>query len=320
MDQLYDVVVVGGGAAGLSGALTLARSRRSVLVVDAGAPRNAPAAGVHGFLTRDGMSPSELLAVGREEVRRYGAQVVLGQLTSVSGAVAGGFVVSLDDGRTTHARRLLVATGLTDELPDIPGLRERWGRDVLHCPYCHGWEVQDQPVGVLTSGPLAVHQALLFRQWSDDVTLFLHTAATPSAEQQEELTARDITVVEGEVAALEITDDHLSGVRLVDGAVVPRRAVAIAPRMLARAGPLLSLGLEVAEHPRGIGTYIPSDATGLTSVPGVWVAGNVTDPAAQVLPSAAAGAVAAGAINADLIAEEVRAAVDALRRSALSQT
>lgn len=158
----YDVVVVGGGAAGLSGALTLGRARRSVLVVDGGEPRNAPASGVHGFLTRDGVNPSALLEAGREEVRRYGAELLDGRVASPE-RVEDGFVVTLDDGRRFGARRLLVDQPRGDEQPEVPGVRERWGRDVLHCPYCHGWEVRDQAIGVLASGALSVHQALLFR-------------------------------------------------------------------------------------------------------------------------------------------------------------
>src|SRR3954469_9324678 len=170
----YDVVVVGGGAAGLSGALTLGRARRSVLVVDAGEPRNSPASGVHGFLTRDGTSAAALLRAGWAEVRRYGVRVLDGRVDSAFPVDRGGFAVGLEDGRRVGARRLLVTTGLVDELPDVPGLRERWGRDVLHCPYCHGWEVRDRAVGVLACGPMAVHQVLLFRQLSADVPLFVH--------------------------------------------------------------------------------------------------------------------------------------------------
>ncbi|MEU4744476.1 NAD(P)/FAD-dependent oxidoreductase, partial [Actinosynnema sp. NPDC023658] len=181
----YDVVVVGGGAAGLNGALMLARSRRSVVVVDAGAPRNAPADGVHGLLARDGMPPAELLERGRAEVRSYGGHVVTGEVETVT-REGDRFVVALADGRTVRARRVLVTTGLVDELPDVPGLRERWGRDVVHCPYCHGYEVRDQAIGVLASGPMSMHQALLFRQLSADVTFFSHTAP-PNAEQAEQL-------------------------------------------------------------------------------------------------------------------------------------
>ncbi|MEU4445841.1 NAD(P)/FAD-dependent oxidoreductase [Actinosynnema sp. NPDC050801] len=311
LDDGYDVVVVGGGAAGLNGALMLARARRSVVVVDAGTPRNAPADGVHGLLARDGMPPAELLARGRAEVRSYGGHVVTGEVDAVTRS-DDGFVVGLADGRTVRARRLLVTTGLVDELPDVAGLRDRWGRDVVHCPYCHGWEVRDQAIGVLASGPTAVHQALLFRQLSADVTFFSHTAP-PTAEQAEQLAARGVDVVEGEVAALEIVDDRIVGVRLADGRSVAREAVAVASRMVARAGFLAALGLRPVPHPSGLGEHIPSDPTGQTDVPGVWVAGNVTDLAAQVGASAAAGATAGARINADLIAEETREAVAAHR-------
>jgi thioredoxin reductase len=306
-----DVVVVGGGAAGLSGALMLARARRSVLVIDGGAPRNAPAARVHALLGRDGISPAELLERGRKEVRGYGGLVVPGAVAAVARS-ADGFVVTQAEGRTVRARRLLVATGLVDELPDIPGLRERWGQDVLHCPYCHGWEVRDQAIGVLATGPLAVHGALLFRQWSANVTLFSHTMA-PTGEQAEQLAARGIGVVDGEVAALEIVENRLAGVRLRDGTVVARAAMAVAPRLAAPVGFLAALGLRPVEHPSGVGEYLPADPTGRTDAAGVWAAGNVTDPAAQVGTAAAAGAAAGAHINADLVAEETGRAVAAYR-------
>ncbi len=313
-DQLndsYDVVVIGGGAAGLSGALMLARSRRSVVVIDAGAPRNAPAAGVHGLLGRDGTPPSELLERGRAEVRRYGGHVVTGEVSAVA-PDDNGFDVVLADGRTLSARRLLVATGLVDELPNIPGLRDRWGRDVVHCPYCHGWEVRDQAIGVLATGPLSVHQALLFRQLSEDVTVFSNTW-TLADEEAEQLAARGIAVVDGEVASIEIAGDHLVGVRMSDGTLVRREVLVVSPRMAARADVLAGLGLRPAQHPAAVGEYIPADPTGHTDVPGVWVAGNVTDLTAQVGSAAAAGALAGAHINADLVAEETRRAVAAYR-------
>jgi thioredoxin reductase len=311
VEQACDVVVVGGGAAGLNGALVLARARRSVVVVDGGAPRNAPAAGVHGLLARDGVPPAELLARGRAEVRGYGGEVVDGEVAGVTPA-DGGFAVTLADGRVFRARRLLLASGLVDELPDVPGLRERWGRDVLHCPYCHGWEVRDQAVGVLATGPMAVHQALLFRQLSADVTFFAHTRP-PTGEEAEQLAARGIPVVDGEVTGLEVAGDRLAGVRLTDGRVVRREALVVGPRMRARAGVLADLGLRPEEHPSGMGEHVPTDATGRTAVPGVWAAGNVTDLSAQVGAAAAAGAFAAAQINADLVTEETRAAVAARR-------
>jgi thioredoxin reductase len=307
MDERYDVAIIGGGPAGLSGAMTLGRSRRSVVVVDAGAPRNAPAAAVHAFFTRDGTPPAELLAAGRAEAEAYGARLVDG---SVVGVVAhdGGFELTLGDGGVLSARRLLVTTGLVDELPDVPGVRELWGDQVIHCPYCHGWEVRDQAIGVLASGPMSTHQALLFRQLSDDVVVFAHTNP-PTDEQRAELAARGIPIVEGEVAALDVRDGRLTGVRLVDGGSIARDVVVVAPRFVARSDVLAGLGVEVVEHGPGVGWRVSADATGRTNVPGVWVAGNVTDLSAQVVAAAAAGTVAAAAINADLVADEVRRAL-----------
>lgn len=310
----YDVVVIGGGAAGLNGALQLARSRRSVLVVDAGQQRNRPAHAVHGLLGHDGLPPARLLARGRDEVRGYGGEVVTGSVAAVRGDLDTGFAVTLADGRAVRARRLLVTSGLVDELPDIPGLRERWGRDVVHCPYCHGWEVRDQAIGVLASGPRSVHQALLFRQLSDDVVYFRRGTALDDAEAAQ-LAARGIRVVGGEVSALAIADDRLAGVRLADGSVVPRQAVAVGARMTARAGFLADLGLKPGEHPSGMGSHIPVDPVGRTEVPGVWAAGNVTDLFAQVGAAAAAGALAGAVINADLVDEETRRAVEAAQAS-----
>src|SRR5688500_705427 len=193
----FDVAVVGGGAAGLSAALVLGRARRRVVVVDAGSPRNAPAAHMQGFLSRDGMPPSELLAVGRAEVTSYGVEIVEGQVLKMDS----GFTVYLADGKALGARRILVATGLGDGLPDVPGVRERWGRDLLHCPYCHGWEVRDQPLGVLGSNPGSVLHAQLVRQWSADLIYFAHTQE-PTPAESAELDARNVAVVHGEVARL----------------------------------------------------------------------------------------------------------------------
>ncbi|MEU4394314.1 NAD(P)/FAD-dependent oxidoreductase [Kribbella sp. NPDC023855] len=306
----YDVVVVGAGAAGLSGALALVRSRRSVLVIDDGRPRNAPAGHVHNFLTRDGAPPSEINAIGRAEVAGYGGQFATGTVTAIRRDEV--FTVELADGTAYQARRILVTSGLTDVLPEVSGLAERWGKDVLHCPYCHGWEVRDQAIGVLAISPLASHQAQLFRQLSDDVTLFLHTAPELTAEQREELTARQIAVVQGRVEQVEIRDGKLTGVRLENGKFLPLEVLAVQPILRAKATFLTELGLEVsAQEVRGVGygDALAVDVQGQTAVPGVFAAGNVTDPMAQVVHAAGAGLQAGAAINGDLIAEDTRSAL-----------
>ncbi|GAB3007974.1 NAD(P)/FAD-dependent oxidoreductase [Amycolatopsis acidiphila] len=307
MNERYDVIVVGGGAAGLAGALALVRARRSVLVIDAGSPRNAPAGHVHNYLGREGTPPRELVSAGRAEVTGYGGEFADGSVTAAEPVAGGGFRVTLADGRAVLARRLLVTTGLVDELPDVPGVAGHWGQEVLHCPYCHGWEVRDQAIGILGKGPMSVHQALLWRQWSDDVILFRHTGPEPSATERAQLRARGIRVVDGEVAAFE-----RGGVRLRAGEVVPRDAFVVTPTFTARADVLVSLGLETTELEIGgqvAGTYVPADPTGATAVPGVWVAGNVANLMAQVIVSAGSGLTAGAAINADLVQEDLRDAM-----------
>jgi thioredoxin reductase len=295
----YDVVVVGGGPAGLSAALVLLRARRTVAVVDAGGPRNAPAAHMHGFLSRDGLPPHDLLVAGRAEVSGYGGTLVDDTVVGVEP----GFHVRLASASPLRARRILIATGLRDELPDLPGVRERWGRDLLHCPYCHGYEVRDRPFGVLGGSPEAVQHALLVRQWSPDVVLFPHTDTVGPAHR-EQLTARGIRVVEGAVARLVVDNDQLQGVELDGGTVIACMAVFVRPRFVPNADLLTGLGCELDEH-----GWVVHDPVGRTSVAGVWVAGNAADPRAQVITAAGQGSAAAIALNADLVDEDVKRAL-----------
>ena len=316
----YDVVVIGGGVAGLSGALALARARRRVLVIDAGEPRNAPADRVHNYLGREGTPPHELLAIGRAEVESYGGEVRRGTATGAK-ADGPGFLVTVDRstgdwaaggggtgggagaGSTVRARRLLVTTGTVDTLPDLPGLAERWGRTVLHCPYCHGWEVRDQAIGVL-GGPAGAHQALLWRQWSPDVTLF----GTPDEADRPRLAARGVRVVEEPVAGVEGGAD----VRLATGELVPRDALVVRTVLAARSAVLADLGLEPVEREANgmsFGTAVPAGPTGATTVPGVYVAGNLAEPMAVVAVAVASGLMAGSMLNADLVEDDVRLAL-----------
>jgi thioredoxin reductase len=297
MDTNPDILIAGGGPAGLAAGVTLARSRRRVVVVDGGAPRNAPAHAVHALLGREGISPAELLAAGRRELRDYGGEVVSGEITAVTRGGDGRFEATLADGAVLAARRMVIATGLVDELPEVPGLRERWGRNVLHCPYCHGWEVRDQQIAVLATGPMSVHQALLFSQLSDCVRFLAHGMDVPG-EEAAKLAALGIEVIEGTAEGVE--DD---GVRLADGTVVPAQAVVVSPRMLARAEAFAGIGITTEENP--MGRVIPVDAAGRTGVPGVWAAGNVADLSAQVGASAAAGTLVGAQLNAELVMERL---------------
>ncbi|WP_460062842.1 NAD(P)/FAD-dependent oxidoreductase [Streptomyces sp. YKOK-I1] len=303
----YEVIVVGGGAAGLSAALVLGRARRRTLVVDAGEPRNAPAAHLQGYLTRDGMPPAEFLARGRKEIARYGVELVRDRAEAAARR-QGGFAVELASGRTVRARQLVLATGLKDELPPVEGLAERFGRDVLHCPYCHGWEVRDQAFGVLATSAMSAHQALMVTQWSKDVTLFLHQVAEEELTDDDlrRLAAAGVRVVPGEVAGLRIEDDRLTGVRLADGSTHGRETLFVAPRPVPRNDLLLQLGAELKETP--FGAYPVIDERGLTTVPGLWAAGNASGFAEQVVNAASRGYRAGAAINGELLFADLDAA------------
>ena len=302
----FDVAIIGGGAAGLSAALVLARADRNVAVIDDGTPRNAPATHMHGFLSRDGMPPSELLAKGREEVTGYGGHLLDDTVADVVPDGSNAFWVLLASGSRIRARRLLVTTGLKDELPDVPGLAERWARDVLHCPYCHGHELVDQQLGVIGGTPGAVRYAQIVRQWTHDLVYFTPPGLLTAAERAG-LVARAIGIVEGSIESLVIdSEDRLRGVCMADGSTVPRDALFVPPRFVPRSQLLADLGCATNDD-----GWVTVDATGRTSVPGVWAAGNVVDPRAQVITAAGAGSAAAIAINADLVDDDVRDAITA---------
>jgi thioredoxin reductase len=310
-DTTVDVVVIGAGPAGLSAATALGRSRRQVVVVDSGEPRNATSPAVHNVLGADGISPYELRSRGRAEVESYGVQVLDGRVLSVRPDGRAGFAVELADGAVFDARRVIVATGVVDELPPVPGLAERWGRDVLHCPYCHGWEVRDRTVAVLGTSGFAAHQAQLFRQLTSDVTLLAHTGPSPTDDERRDLEARGIDRVDGEVVGLAVEQDRLVGVRLASGRLFRCDALVISVRSHARVEFLDGLDVEttaVTLNGTDLGTVIVTDSTGATSLPGLFVVGNAADLRAQVLPSAAAGLMTGALVNADLISEDVRQA------------
>lgn len=305
-----DVIIVGGGAAGLSAALTLARAGRRTVVIDAGRPRNRFASHMHGFLSRDGVPPGELIAAGRAEVESYGGVIRRGTVVAATVNDEGTRVEArLDDGSRLRGRRLLLTTGLRDELPPIEGIAERWGKDVLHCPYCHGYEVRNQPIGLIATGPFSLHAVHLFRQWSPDFTLFLNGLPEPEPAEIERLRARDIRIVEGAVSRLVIDEreDRLTGVELTDGTVIERRAVFVGSQLVVDDPLLQELGVTF-EH-NEYATWVKTDQFGLTSVPGVWAAGNVAEPWGQVLQAAGAGAFVAAAINNNLVEEDVDLAV-----------
>jgi thioredoxin reductase/protein-L-isoaspartate O-methyltransferase len=304
-----DVIVIGGSAAGLAAALQLGRQRRSVIVVDSGEPRNAPAANMHSYLGHEGIPPSELTAIGRDEVRSYGVEVIPGRAVGVTRTDGDRFAVELAGGHTVIARRVLAASGLVDDLPDIEGLARHWGRGVIHCPFCHGFEVRDQRIVAIVAHERHLHPAALFCQLSDRFTLVLHDAVKPDHPELDALRAAGVDVVDGRVGRIVAGEDgNVAAVEMADGRRMEADAVAIGPRFRARAEMLAPLGIVPVEHPTGLGDVVETDETGETSVPGLYAAGNVTDPGQQVLHAAADGSRTGGMISFSLAGEDIEAA------------
>ena len=300
-----DVLIIGGGAAGLSAALVLTRARADVLLIDAGEPRNAPAEHMHGFISRDGMPPQDFLAASKAEVSFYGGRFVSGSVAVIERPAVAPFRVTLTDGTVETSRALLVATGLVDELPDIPGVAERWGTLVHHCPYCHGYEVRGQRIAVI-GGPqreMSLKQAALLRRYSDDVTLVTNGIELSPAER-DRLAAFGVAVLHDSVSAVTGAHGSLDAVELSDGSTLPCDSAFIAPQQTPRDALLRSLGCEIDPH-TGL---VVADGFGQTSVPGVWAAGNVVTPTAQVITAAGAGSAAAIAISGWLLQQDLEAA------------
>jgi thioredoxin reductase len=308
IERHCDVAVVGGSAAGLAAALQLGRQRRSVIVVDAGEPRNAPAAHMHGYLGREGLPPSELTSAGREEVRSYGGEVLAGRVTEVTRTDDDRFRVELVGGHSIVARRVLAATGLVDELPDIDGVAEHWGRDVIHCPFCHGFEVRDRRIVQIVTHPMGLHATGLLRQLTARLTVVLHGNVDVDRSQVDALQAAGVEIVDGHVRRIVSDDDgRVAAVELADHRI-EADAVAVGPRFRVCAEPFASLGLRTTPHPTGLGDVVETDETGATAVPGLYAAGNVTDPSQQVSQAAANGSRVGAMISFSLADDDIRAA------------
>jgi thioredoxin reductase/SAM-dependent methyltransferase len=307
-EQPWDAIVIGAGPAGLSAAQMLGRARRRTLVIDSGAPRNRFAAHMHGVLGQDGRPPLDLLAQGRAEAEAYGVDIRSASVDRVDES-ARRAVVTLADGRIETARAVVVATGLADELPDITGLAERWGTGVLHCPYCHGWEVRDRTLGVLLTSPLGLHQAQLVRQWSDSVVVFTSAIGPLEPAVVQRLTARQVEIVTEPVIEVLGEGAAVTGARLSGGRVIALDAIFTAATSRPHDGFLARLRLDRVDTP--VGSFLSVDQMGRTSHPRIWAAGNVVSPGANVPMSMGAGATAGAAVNAALVEEDFDDAVAA---------
>jgi thioredoxin reductase len=292
----HDVLIVGGGPAGLASALTLGRARKRVLLCDAGPPRNAAAVHVHNFVTRDGITPAEFRAVARDQLRAYShVQVRDDRVDEIEGG-RDAFRVRTAAGDTT-ARRLLLCTGMVDEIPAIDGMRELWGTSVFQCPYCHGWEVRDQRFGYLATTVAALEFGLFLRGWTRDVTVFTEGTFAVPPDVAARLVAGNVRVEERPLGRLAATGDRLEAVLLADGGAIPMDVLFVHP-VQRQTGLVQSLGLALDEK-----GFVQLDDHGETSIPGIYAAGDLTTPLQAAVLAAAAGTRAAALLNHDLTCE-----------------
>lgn len=288
---MYDVVIVGGGPAGLSAALLLGRCRRRVLVFDSGTPRNAASRALHGYLTRDGVPPLELLRLGRDELRQYDIELRQAVVNGITSS-ADGFDVTLREGDPVRALAVLLATGIRDELPAVPGLDACYGITAHHCPYCDGWEHRDKAIGVIGRGAGAAGLALSLRTWSDRVMLCTNGPSKLTPAQREQLAAQHVTVHERRLTRVDHSNGHVSALVLAKGESVPCDAIFFSARQRQQCDLAKSLGCEFT----GKGT-VKTDHLGKTCVPGVFVVGDASRDVQFVIVAAAEGAKAGVAIN-----------------------
>lgn len=298
----HDAVIIGGSYAGLSAAIQLVRARRRVLIIDDGKPRNRFAARAHGVLAQDGRPGAEITAAARAQVAAYPTAAFRYVEAVDIGAVEGGFEITLADGTRTSGRRLLLAHGVTDRLPNLAGIQERWGRTVLHCPYCHGYEIGGGPIGVLGASAMSIHQALLIADWGQ-VTLFLNDVVQPDAEESRQLARRGVIVEPKPVTALEGDAPSLTGARLSDGRLVPLRALFLGVGVRQTGTLAETLGCALDETP--MGRIIRVDDFKQTTVPGVYAAGDVARMASNITLASADGVMAGIGVHRSLIEEEM---------------
>jgi thioredoxin reductase len=305
METRWDCIVVGAGAAGLSAALVLGRARQRTLVVDAEGQSNSPAEGIGGLLGHDGRPPSDFYAAGRAELAAYPTvELRFGEVMR-GDRHDGGFILELGDGSREAASRVLLATGMEYAFPDLPGIAERWGGSVFHCPFCHGWEVRDRPLGVLDRGPSGMRRALLLRVWSDDVTLFANGVAELEADDVERLRAAGVAIEERRVDELRGPGGTLRAIGFADGGERRVEALLVPVTLHQRSSLAEQLGAAVAEPGAVAVDAVEVDPAFHTSVPGLWAAGDVTPKIPSVANAVSAGSTAAAMIVHDLAAEPV---------------
>ncbi|MBD2076839.1 NAD(P)/FAD-dependent oxidoreductase [Phormidium sp. FACHB-592] len=298
--DVFDVIIVGGGPSGLTTALMLGRACKRVLVCDAGKPRNQVAHAAHGFFSRDGISPAELLQIGREQLRPYdGVEIQVGEVVDAQ-KLGDRFQVTLGDGNQFVGRKLLLATGMKDSLPAIDGFAELWGSSIFHCPYCHGWEVRDQPLAIYGKGEVGLEMTFMLTNWSRDLVLCSDGPAALTHEQRQQLSDWGVQLREEKITRLEYQDEKLTGIVFTNNEVLPRHGILLRPPSYQHSHLATKLGCKF-----GSNDIVQVDESKQTSIPGLYAVGDVSSPYSQIAVAVASGTIAAVAINRTLTEENL---------------
>jgi len=307
---MFDVIIIGGGAAGLSAGLILGRFRRSVLICDSQRPRNAKSTGVHGFLSRDGIHPQELLQIARDQLAPLTTVEIRAQEVVDIAQSDGGFTVTFQNGTSETAKKILFATGVKDKLPSVEGVEDLFGKSVFHCPYCHGWEVRDQAIAILANGDGAVHLASLLHALSDDVVICTDGKSEINASDSAQLERLGIKIFETPVARLKHDGTALEGIAFSDGTFLQREAIFVRTVQEQHSQLPAKLGCNMTQQ-----GYVAVDQMGKTNIEGVFAAGDLASPLQQVIHAASRGAAAAAFINTELAQEIFTAEIGEAERS-----
>jgi thioredoxin reductase len=296
---MLDAVIIGGGAAGLTAALYLGRFRRKIILFDTGTQANRVSHAAHGFFTRDGTSPSELIRIGQEQLRPYETVRVQSCAVRAISPEDRYFRISLEDGSDLMSRKVLLAIGLKDTLPSLPNIEQFWGKTVFHCPYCDGWEMREQPIAIIADGAAGLHLAKLLRVLTSDLVLCTNGNTELAEEERASLLRHDVKIIEAPIARLEGQGETLEAIVFSDGQTLARRGIFVRPKSLHQADFAAQLGCQMTGD-----NLIQVDEMGRTSIAGVYAAGDIASKMRQILMASMQGASAAIGINSDLIAED----------------
>ena len=299
LNNSFDVIIIGGSYSGLAAALALGRSLRDVLIIDSGQPCNRSTPRSHNFLTQDGKAPGEIASIARDQLRTYHNIHSFAGAASIAEITKAGFNVNVTTGERFSARKLILATGIKDVMLPVKGFADCWGISVLHCPYCHGYEVRHQPTGILANGDYAYEFAALINNWTQDLTLFTNGPSTLTTQQSERLRARSIRIVENEIAEVQHLNGYIQSITFEDGTNAVVKAIYARPPFHQHSGIPERLGCELTEE-----GYIRVDLMQKTSIPGVFACGDNTGPMRTVANAVATGTTAGMMVNKELILEE----------------